>query len=229
MNIRPNLAEFVRLSRRGNVIPVYGELLADLETPVSAFLKLDDKRFSYLLESVEGEEKVARFSFLGSWPRLLFTSAGRHIEISEFRERGSPTVTRFETRQDPLAEIQRLMQRFRFVPVAGLPRFSGGLVGYLGYNVVQFLERLPAHQVDDLRVPDIMLLLTDTLVIFDHAQHKLLLVVNAHTQGGSPAAIYRHAVRQIETLAVRLHQPITRRRARRARVVQPPVSRSAMR
>src|SRR3989338_8312479 len=208
MIIRLSESEFVKLARQGNVIPVYGELLADLETPVSAFLKLDDGRFSYLLESVEGAEKVARFSFLGSRPRILLTSAGRHVEVSWLR-RGKPKrIKRFETRADPLVEVQRLMRAYRYVPVSGLPRFTGGLVGDLGYNVVRFLEpRLPPHPLDDLRLPDIMLMLTDTMVIFDHAQHKLLLVVNAMTQGQSASAVYRRAVRQIHRMAEQLRRP----------------------
>ena len=208
MVIHPSERDFVRLAKRGNVIPVYGELLADLETPVSAFLKLDDGRFSYLLESVEGAEKVARFSFLGSRPRLLVTSVGRHVELSEFRPGGTPSVKRFETRDDPLVEVQRLMRRFRFVPVAGLPRFCGGLVGYLGYNDVRFLERLPPHQHDDLHLPDLMLMLTETMVIFDHAQHKLFVVINAQTQGRRPVAVYQDAVRAIEQLTARLRAPL---------------------
>lgn len=234
MQIRPSQAEFVKLARQGNVIPVYGELLADLETPVSAFLKLDDGRFSYLLESVEGAEKVARYSFLGSRPRLLVTSAGRHVEISQMHD-GRPTrVRRFETADDPLREIERLMRRFRFVPMPGLPRFCGGLVGYLGYNVVRFLERLPPHQLADVSVPDLMLMLTDTMVIFDHAQHKLQLVMNAQTQGRAPRAVYREAVRAIEALAAQLRQPLSagqrrpRRRGRReAGVVHSNVTRVA--
>ena len=113
MEIRPSQAEFMKLARRGNVIPVYGELLADLETPVSAFMKLDDGQFSYLLESVAGTEKVARFSFLGSRPKRLFTSTGRHIEISDLEDGRPRRVRRFETTRDPLAEIQTLMQGFR--------------------------------------------------------------------------------------------------------------------
>lgn len=217
MEIRPSPAEFVKLARQGNVIPVYGKLLADLETPVSAFLKLDDGQFSYLLESVEGTEKVARFSFLGSHPRILMTSTGRHVEISEFGASGAPRIRRFETAEDPLREIERFMRRFRVVPVPGLPRFSGGLVGYLGYNVVRFLERLPAHQVDDLRVPDLMLMLTDTMVIFDHAQHTLDLVVNTQTQGRSPAAVYREAVNQIHALALKLRRPLAAPKTKRPR------------
>jgi anthranilate synthase component 1 len=223
MLIRPSEAEFVKLARWGNVIPVYGELLADLETPVSAFMKLDDGRFSYLLESVEGTEKVARFSFLGSRPRLLITSTSRHVEVSDLRD-GGPRLKRFETAEDPLKEIERVMAQFHFVPVAGLPRFCGGLVGYLGYNVVQYLERLPRHQLDDLRVPDLMLMLTDTMVIFDHAQHKLLLVANVDTRGRTPRAAYRQGIRSLNELAARLRRPLPRtvrtRRGRASRAVR---------
>ena len=184
---------------------------------MSAFRKLDDRRFSYLLESVEGTEKVARFSFLGSRPRWLVTASGRHMEVSELQPGRSPSVKRFEVSDDPLREIERLMRQFRFVPVPGLPRFCGGLVGYLGYNVVRFLERLPAHQVDDLRVPDLMLMLSDTMAIFDHARHKLLLVANALTRGVAPRAAYRRAVRDIHAMAARLRGPLPRSRRRPAR------------
>ena len=218
MKIYPSATEFAKLAKQGNVIPVYGELLADLETPVSAFLKLDDGRFSFLLESVEGMEKVARYSFLGSQPQLLFTSAGRHVEISELRDGRPRRVKRFETADDPLCEIEHLMRQFTFVPVPGLPRFCGGLVGYLGYNVVRFLERLPPHQLEDVAVPDIMLMLTGPMVIFDHAQHKLQLVVNAQTQGRAPRAVYRKAVRAIETLAEKLRRPLSAGQLRPRRV-----------
>jgi anthranilate synthase component 1 len=218
MEIRPSETEFVRLAGQGNVIPVYGEVLADLETPVSAFLKLDTGGFSYLLESVEGAEKVARFSFLGTRPRLLVTAAGRHMELSEFEPGRAPSITRVETADDPLAEVERLMQRWRFVPVPGLPRFCGGLVGYLGYNVVRYVERLPPHQLNDLAVPDLMLLLTDRLVIFDHAQHKVLLVANVQVSRPHARAAYREAVRDIQGMAARLGARLPREgRRRRAR------------
>jgi len=215
MDIRPSEAEFVKLAREGNVIPVYGQLLADLETPVSAFLKLDDGQFSYLLESVEGTEKVARFSFLGSRPQQLVTSVGRHLEISELQEGRAPRIRRFETAEDPLCGVERLMKPFRFRPVPGLPRFSGGFVGYLGYNIARCLERLPAHQLDTLRVPDLMLMLTRTMVIFDHAQHTLFIVVNAQTQGRAARSVYREAVREIEAVAATLRAPLPHRQPRR--------------
>jgi anthranilate synthase component 1 len=184
--------------------------MADLETPVSAFLKLDTGDFSYLLESVEGTEKVARYSFIGTRPRLLITAAGRHMELSTFAPGRAPSLRRFETQDDPLSEIERWMQRWRFVPVPGLPRFCGGLVGYLGYNVVRSIERLPAHQVDDLAVPDLMLMLTDSLVIFDHAQHQVFLVVNAQTTPSTARAAYRRAVRDIHNMAASLRAPLPR-------------------
>ncbi len=212
MEIRPTHDEFIKLARQGNVIPVYGELLADLETPVTAFMKLDDGSFSYLLESVEGTEKVARYSFLGSRPRMLVTASGRHMEVSQFLLNGAPRVKRFEVKDDPLAEIERLLKAFKFVPVPGLPRFCGGLVGYIGYNAVHYLERLPQHKIDDVRVPDLMLMLTETIVIFDHARHKLQLVVNTQTNKRNPSTVYRQAVKEIEALASRLQKPLAQQR-----------------
>ena len=230
MKVRPSEAQFLRLAGRGNVIPVCAELPADLETPVSAFLKLDQGSCAFLLESVAGEEKVARFSFLGSRPRWLVTASGRHLERSLFTPLpGSPApleraltghgreavvtgftegrpvhVERFETLQDPLAEVERLMGSFHFVPLEGLPRFCGGLVGYFGYSVARYVERLPSHRMDDLHLPDLMLMLTDAMAIFDHSRHTLLLVAPAHVGPASPRVAYRRAVSSLEAMAARL-------------------------
>ena len=208
MKVHPAEAEFVKLAGRGNVIPVYAELPADLETPVSAFLKLDRGECAYLLESAAGEEKVARFSFLGSQPRLLITAAGRHVERSTLHQGRIVRTERFETKADPLVEVERLMSRFRFVPLAGLPRFCGGLVGYFGYAVARYLERVPEHRVDDLRVPDLMLMLTGAMAVFDHARHTLVLICPAFLEGCSPRVAYRHAVRALEAMAARLRGPL---------------------
>ena len=223
MDVQPSLAEFTRLARHANVIPVWTDVQGDFDTPVSAFLKLDDGQHSFLLESVEGEEKLARFSFLGSRPRLILQSRGRELRIAERRGRGRLTVRRL-TAADPLADIQRLMRRFRAAAVPQLPRFSGGLVGYLGYNVARFIERLPAHQHDTLQVPDILLMLTESMVIFDHAQHKMLVLVNAFTEGRSSEAVRQQCIAKLKTLVAQLARPVTppapRRRAghRRSRV-----------
>ncbi len=215
MEIRPSFRDFCRFAKQATVIPVWGELVADLETPVSAFLKLDDGKTSFLLESVEGEEKVARFSFLGSRPVLLFKSDGRDIELIERQGSRRVVVTRYRTDRDPLAELERLMSRFRVVPIPQLPRFYGGLVGYLGYNTVRFIERLPAHQRDTLKAPEIMLMLTESMVIFDHAKHKMLLVVNAFTEGANLREVYRRCCSQITTLARTLSGTPPRRRVQR--------------
>ncbi|MBI4355741.1 MAG: anthranilate synthase component I [Candidatus Omnitrophica bacterium] len=216
MEIRPSLAEFTRLAKRATIVPVWGELLADFDTPVSAFLKLDDGRYSFLLESVEGEEKVARFSFLGSRPRLLFASRGRNIEIVERLGERRSVLKRYRTEQDPLIELERLMRGLTVSPTPDLPRFTGGLVGYLGYNVVRFLERLPAHQVDHLDAPDIMMMLADSMVIIDHAQHTMRLVVNAFTKDASVEALYRRCVTRIHAMAAQLEKPLPRRRLQRS-------------
>lgn len=208
MEIQPTLKEFTRLARKATVIPVWGERLADLETPVSAFLKLDDGTTSFLLESVAGEEKVARFSFLGSRPRLVFSSRGRTVTITERRPSGMLVRRREELSQDPLAELEGLMRRFRAAPLPQLPRFYGGLVGYLGYDVARFIERLPAHRQDTLNIPDMQLMLADTMVIFDHAQHKLLLVANAILDGRRPAEAYRSCVTKIRRMAQMLSRPV---------------------
>jgi len=225
--IQPAADDFARLARRGTIVPVWAEVMADVETPVTAFQKLDDGRFSFLLESVEGKEKVARYSFLGSRPRLVFTSLGRHIEITDVRRAGRPVVRRFETRTDPLKELERLMAPFRPVPAPELPRFCGGLVGYWSYDMVRFLERLPPHRTNDLHVPDILLMLADSMVVFDHARHQVLLVVNAFTRDGRPETVYRNAVRRIEVMAAALRGPAPaprRRSIRRGSTVRSNVS-----
>ena len=143
----PNKKDFIALSKKGNLIPVYREIMADFETPLSAFSKIDKGNFSYLLESVEGGERIARFSFLGSTPALIFMSKGRNITIIEGKKKKV-----YKTDKDPLSEIKKIMSKFSFVPVKGLPRFSGGLVGYMGYDTVRFFEKIPDRNKDDLKL-----------------------------------------------------------------------------
>ena len=231
MKIAPSREEFLRLARRGNVIPVSVELPADLETPVSAFLKLDDGRYSFLLESVEGQEKVARYSFLGTSPRVLITGTGSRLDIATLKQ-GRPVKTRvIDPCADPLAAIEAIMRRFRFVPSLSLPRFCGGLVGYLGYDLVHTIEpRVPPHQLDDLKAPWLMLVLADAMVIVDHARHRLQLVVNAFTEGRAPATAYREAVHRLEAMRRQLQRPLAparpRVKARRSAAVTSSVTRA---
>ncbi len=135
------LAAFRALARDYNLIPVYREILGDLHTPVSAFHKLDDGRFAYLLESVEGGETVGRYSFLGGAPSLVFKARGGEVTIER---QGKVETRRLAAGEDPLHVLQALMHEYRVAKVPGLPKFYGGAVGYLGYDTVRFFEELPA-------------------------------------------------------------------------------------
>ncbi|MBI4708433.1 MAG: anthranilate synthase component I [Candidatus Omnitrophica bacterium] len=171
----PSINEFIKLVQKGNVIPVYREINADLDTPVSAYLKIKKDNYAFLFESVEGQEKVARYSFLGSNPSLVFKSKAKKIEIIYPHKNISD---RFTTTRTPLDEIKKIMQNFRVVSVPGLPRFYGGLVGYLGYDNIRFFENISDNNPDDLNLPDAFFMLTDTILIFDHVNHTIKIVNN---------------------------------------------------
>jgi anthranilate synthase component 1 len=197
----PSLDEFRSKASQGNLIPVYREIMADLETPVSAFLKLDRGDFSFLLESVEGGEKWGRYCFLGSEPSIVFQSKGSRVEISRYGE------TEVQEGVDPLDALRQLMSAYHPVEVDGLPRFFGGAVGYLTYDMVRFFERLPDQTVDDLNVPDSMFMITDSMVIFDHMLQKIKVVSNALVDG-PPEKAYEQAIARIEQLIARLRQAV---------------------
>ena len=199
----PSKEEFLELSKKGNVIPVYRELLADFETPLSAFLKVDGAEYSYLLESVEGGERMARYSFLGSNPSLVITARGNEITFT----RGAKKDTHV-AEGDPIDEIRRYMEKFKFVDVKGLPRFSGGLVGYLGYDMVRFVEDIPDANPDELDMPDMQLVLTDTILIFDHVDHKIKVVSNSLVEEDDPAVAYDKACAKIDALIKKFHANI---------------------
>jgi len=193
----PDRKEFIKLAKKGNVIPVYKEILADFDTPLSAFLKIDEGNFSYLLESVEGGEHMARYSFLGSAPSLVIESKGRNITVKRGEDIDAYTVS------DPISEIKKIMEGFRFVSVRGLPRFCGGLVGYLGYDVVRFIEDIPDENPEDFDMPDMQLVLTDTILIFDHVDHRIKVVSNAST-GADPGKDHDEACAKIDRIIEKL-------------------------
>jgi anthranilate synthase component 1 len=202
---QPEFDAFCALARAGNLIPVYRQILADLDTPVSAFLKLDDGGDAFLLESVEGGEKWARYSFLGTAPSRVLIARGDRVQDGP---PGGPFAAR--TTSDPLGEARTLLAAYRPVPLPGLPRFTGGLVGFLGYDLVRSFEQLPATARDDLGHPDYYLMLIDALVVFDTVAQSMKVVAHAHVEpGGDLRAAYDAACARVDALVERLRRPVT--------------------
>src|SRR6266567_3123228 len=170
----PDVTLFRSLAARGNLIPVYREIMADMDTPVSAFRKIDDGRYSFLLESIEGGEKWARYTFLGSSPSVVIRSKGDTVEVLE----AGNGMRRVEA-QDPLAFLKEYLQRYTPVEIEGIPRFFGGAVGYLGYDMVRHFENLPTERPAVIDAYDSYFIITDTLVIFDNVKQKIKVVSNA--------------------------------------------------
>jgi anthranilate synthase component 1 len=186
------------------MVPVYRAILADLETPVSAYLKIARGAGSFLLESVEGGERLARYSFLGTSPYLVAQLDAGTCEL--FRD-GERRTFAF---RNPLDVVRGELGQFTPVPVPGLPTFVGGAVGYLAYECARYFERLPAPDDPGLGIPEAIFLFVDTLLVFDHLQHRILVVSNARLDGseGDPGEAYDRAVERIETLVARLKQSL---------------------
>jgi anthranilate synthase component 1 len=199
----PSLDTFHSLVEKGNLIPVYREIMADMDTPVSAFRKLDDMQFSYLLESIEGGEKWGRYSFLGSSPSVIIRSKGNLIETI------SDGITVQQESPDPLLCVKELLAKYIPVQVDGLPRFFGGAVGYLGYDMIRHFESLTTEKKALLDSYESYFLITDTIVIFDTMQQKIKVVSNAHiTTDVSVSEAYSIATRKIEAIIDKLRAPI---------------------
>jgi len=191
--IYPEFKEFVKLTKKGNLIPIYTEILADLETPVSGFLKIcHSNKYAYLLESVESQEKIGRYSFLSTNPSVVFKSKGRLIEITEFKKKTKKI--KFTTKTSPLDEIKKVLAKFRYVSLKELPRFCGGFVGYMSYDAVRFIEEIPDVNVDDLKLPDCLFMLSNDLVVFDHIENKIILVSNIFVENKQKIRSYYEQV-----------------------------------
>ncbi len=194
--------EFQKFAEQGNLIPLSLKLNADTDTPVSAFLKMTEGPYRFLLESMDGGEKWGRYSFLGSEPSLVFRSKGKQIEIV----RGDH-VEHLEA--DPLEMIRELLQPYHPVKVPGMPPFSGGFVGYLGYDMVRFMERMPDHQKSSLPFFDAQLLLQDSIIAFDNVHQNLEIIVLAHVkQGEDLKKVFDKNVCRLELLASRLKRDL---------------------
>lgn len=199
----PDLQTFTALAIKGNLIPVYREIMADMDTPVTAFKKIDDDSYSFLLESIEGGEKWGRYTFLGSSPSVVIRSRGELVEILKRGESSVSYVTK-----DPLGTVRDYLARFTPVEVEGLPRFFGGAVGYLGYDMVRFFENLTSEKTAEIGAWDSCFLITDTLLIFDSVRQKIKVLANAHLDGVSPEDAYAKALARIDALIALLKGPI---------------------
>ena len=201
---KPGLGEVEELAKKGNMIPIYCELPADLETPVSVYLKLQDEGSSFLLESITGGSQVARYSFIGVRPQLIMSVINQHVSIhKDGQERNFP----LPEGKDPLAFLKEEMGDCQPVAIPGLPRVSGGAVGFLGYDAVRRFENLPATAQDDLALPEAAFMLSDTLVAFDHVCQKIIIMVQARLESNLETA-YRRATARIDEIIARLRAPV---------------------
>lgn len=201
--ISPTFSEFEQLAKKGNLVPICRELLADMETPVSLYRKLEqDCPNTFLLESVEQGERLGRYSFLGTDPSVIFRVQGGKQELIAPGLDLTPAGTPVET-------LRMLLGRYKPVTYQGLPPFFGGAVGYLAYDTVRFYERIPDTRPDDLNLPDSVIMITDQIVAFDHVRHRLVLIANAHLEEGCDLRkAYDRAVSKLDLLRARLRAPL---------------------
>ncbi len=183
----PSLEQVASYEGEANLVPVYREINADLETPVSAYLKVANGPYSYLLESVEGGERMARYSFIGTDPQKI-------IKTGASEELGSI---------DPLIPVEEMLSEYKLADVDYLDKFNGGAVGYIAYDAVRYFEELPTPEVDPLGLPESIFMLSTTYLVFDHLRHKIKVVSHAHLKGDTKRA-YEDAIGRIDDVIRRL-------------------------
>lgn len=198
----PSLAEIKEMTDQGNICPIYREIMADLETPVSAYLKIARGPFSFLLESVEGGQHIARYSFIGSDPYMILRmNAGiAHATHGGYKQTLPYT--------DPLVVLESYVNSYRPVRLPDLPLFVGGAVGYLSYETVCYFEDLPRPAPAEYAMPEGLWMFVDTLLVFDHLRHKIKVLSHVHLDAQDLEAEYARAVQRIEELVTRLRQPL---------------------
>jgi anthranilate synthase component 1 len=203
--ILPDFKTFRRLAHQGNLVPVYETFIADMLTPVGAHLRLaHNAKYSFLLESVEGGETIARYTFAGAHPEEVFRARGRQCSL-ETRGR----ITKFQA--DPIERLRSLSARYHPVRIPGLPPLIGGAIGYFAYDMVRLVERIPESAHDELGLDDCVMMFFLGLVAFDHVQHRIWVIRNVFTEGtGSLRAKYDAAVREIRRTRSALEGPLPR-------------------
>jgi anthranilate synthase component I len=214
--IQPDFKTFSRLAKQGNLVPVYVTFTADLLTPVGAHLRLArNAKYSFLLESVEGGETIARYTFTGANPEEVFRARGRVCTLETGGKR-----TEFD--ENPIEQLRRLTARYRPVRVPGMPPLIAGAIGYFAYDMVRLVEQIPSSGRDELGLDDCVMMFYLGLVAFDHVQHRVWVIRNVFTEGeGSLRAKYNRAVREIHRTRRTLERPLpAQRSARRGRPLQ---------
>ncbi|MBF0358034.1 MAG: anthranilate synthase component I [Magnetococcales bacterium] len=201
----PSLNEFKTLARKGNLVPVYREIMADLDTPVSAYLKVAaESQYAFLLESVQGGEKWGRYSFLGLDPAAIFTVYEQRVEIKQIDK-----PLEVITGRNPMAVLEEYMNRFVPVAIPGLPRFHGGAVGYFGYDIVRCFENIPDNNPDKLGTPDAIFMLSDLILIFDNLLGRLKVVANLFIEDGDDLEkLYQDGINRIDSIVATLQQTL---------------------
>ena len=214
--IFPTPSEFFEKARLGNLIPVCREILADHDTPVTAYERLrthlrerNDASYTFLLESVEGGESAARYSFIGGGTRTIFRGSGRRVEVETRHPDGRSSVEVFDD-VEPLSVVEQHMQRYQPVLDRKLPAFIGGAIGYLGYDAVAQFDKVPLCAEPGLDCPDMMYILADSLIVFDRAHNTIQLIANAFVED-DPEAAYTSALARIADLEAALATPLPRR------------------
>ncbi len=205
-DIKPTRDEVYAHFAKGDHVPIYRTLLADLETPVSVYMKLKEAgKPAFLLESVEGGEQVGRYSFIGVNPKGVLVVKDN---VVHFERDGQESRFPIPDGQDPLHVIESHFESVNPVRLEGLPRLVGGAVGYMAYDIVRYFEDLPVTASDDLKVPTVAFMFPDTLVIFDHAKHQLIVLANAHKTGDDADAAYDKAIESIDQIVEALAKPL---------------------
>ena len=208
--VRPDLESFKQLARRARTVPVVREVVADLDTALAVFLKLDDHRHAFLFESNEGGEHWGRYSIIGLGARARFTARAGELELERGGARQQKRLAS-DRSEDPLDHLRRLLAELRPAALPDLPRFSGGAVGYVSYDWVRYVERLPERNPDPLGVPDCWFVFPETVVVHDRLRERLTIIHDVEIGAGEdPATAYERGVRALDRVEARLAAPVPR-------------------
>jgi anthranilate synthase component 1 len=207
-NLLPNYQEFINYSKDANLIPVFKEILADTETPVSTYMKVAEKeKYAYLLESVEGGERWARYSFISFAPKLVFESKKNMFSVTGKNSKSGWTKT-----NDPVNELKKIMSEFRPREIPELPRFWGGAVGFMSYDMVRFFEEIPDKKKQTLGLPDSLFMVTDHIILFDHLKHSVKIVVCVDLREfKNNKTAYKSAGREIDRIIKLIKKPLAQK------------------